>query len=495
MKITLNILMVLSFMLMTALPVRAEIPAPPANQLIGINDGVFNDLDEADCRLCHENPDQYPVEDETLPNRHHLLYGTAIPTNTDVPIPDADGDGTADTVYGCLNCHQQDTSGGIIQFIVERDCTQCHIQGSSFELTVHHRTDLALGNLPQGPDCKACHGSLVDNMEDGHFIPDYDPSLVTPRPSGGAGLPLNSELNGAGACDYCHSTGTGDSTPGTDTSTGTDILVYTSEDTHHETGFWGGMGAHGFVCFWCHDNSLPEEERIRVCENCHGPDSLHNIQVDSDGDGIINPGVELPGYGHIGDPDECWGCHGFSFSAEPNIGPIIPYINSISKSSIITGSDTVIILTGSGFRNIADGTDYSANVVLTTSDGSTFELLPNEITVDAISVTIPGTLETGNYILRAVKADKLSNPENLSVTPEVVITDLDCSKCLGTMTITGSGFSEKPDGSDEDISVNENGRPLNIISWTDNEIRASGSRCSGTVEVDAVFGSVSQSQE
>ena len=66
--------MVLSLILMTALPLRADIPAPPANQFIGINDGVFNDLVEDDCRLCHENPDQYPVEDETIPNRHHLLY-------------------------------------------------------------------------------------------------------------------------------------------------------------------------------------------------------------------------------------------------------------------------------------------------------------------------------------------------------------------------------------------------------------------------------------
>jgi hypothetical protein len=490
MKKSAYIIMVLSFTLMTASSPWAETPAPPANQLIGVNDGLFKDLDEADCRLCHENPDQFPVEDETLPNRHHLLYGTAIPTNTDVPIPDADGDGTDDTVYGCLNCHEQDTSGGIIQFIVERDCNQCHIQDSSFELTVHHRTDLALGNLPQGPDCVACHGSLVDNMEDGHFIPDYEPSLVTPRPSGGAGLPENSQGNGAGACDYCHSTGT-------DTSTGDPISVYTNADTHHETGFFYGMGAHGMVCSWCHDNSLPEEQRIRVCENCHGPDSLHNIQVDSDGDGIIQPGIELPGFGHIGDPDECWGCHGFSMSmaSEPSIGPIIPYITSISKSIITAGSTTVITLTGSAFKNFANDIDYSSNVLLTALDGSEVELIPDEISESAITVTIPGTLEPGNYVLRAVKADKLSNPENLSVTPEVAITDLNCSKCLGTMTITGSGFSEKPDGTDEAISVMENGRPLNIITWTDTVIQASGSRCSGSVEVDALFGSASQSQE
>ena len=122
-----KLVMVLSI-LMTAFPLWADILPPPTNQFVGINDGVFNDLVEEDCRLCHENPDQFPVEDETIPKRHHLLYGTAIPVNTEVPIPDGDGDGNADTVYGCLNCHEQDTSGGIIRFLVESDCTQCHTQ-------------------------------------------------------------------------------------------------------------------------------------------------------------------------------------------------------------------------------------------------------------------------------------------------------------------------------------------------------------------------------
>jgi hypothetical protein len=44
MKITVNIMMVLSLILMTGLPLRADIPAPPVNQIIGINDGVFIDL-------------------------------------------------------------------------------------------------------------------------------------------------------------------------------------------------------------------------------------------------------------------------------------------------------------------------------------------------------------------------------------------------------------------------------------------------------------------
>ncbi len=60
---------------------------------------------------------------------------------------------------------------------------------------------------------------------------------------------------------------------------------------------------------------------------------------------------------------------------------------------------------------------------------------------------------------------------------------------MGTMTITGSGFSDKAEGSDEYINVKEGDRLLDIISWTDTQIQASGARCSGTVTVNALFGS------
>ena len=120
MKTTITIMMVLSLILMTALPLRADIPAPPANQFIGINDGVFIDLVEDDCRLCHENPDQYPVDDETIPNRHHLLTGTEIPDPSDAPF------GTPGELYSCLSCHETVNNGGIFEFIAERDCLVCH---------------------------------------------------------------------------------------------------------------------------------------------------------------------------------------------------------------------------------------------------------------------------------------------------------------------------------------------------------------------------------
>jgi len=111
-------------------------------------------------------------------------------------------------------------------------------------------------------------------------------------------------------------------------------------------------------------------------------------------------------------------------------------------------------------------------------------------------VTIPGTTAPGNYTLQAIKNDGtiVSNPVSLSVTPAVAITEVTCSKCLSTMTITGVSFSERPDGTDEDMSVTEGSRPLNIISWTDTSIEVSGARCAGTVSVDTLYGSATFEQ-
>ncbi len=43
---------------------RADVPAPPVNQYIGFPDVLYDDLVEADCRVCH---------DSGVPDRHHLL--------------------------------------------------------------------------------------------------------------------------------------------------------------------------------------------------------------------------------------------------------------------------------------------------------------------------------------------------------------------------------------------------------------------------------------
>ncbi|NIN35709.1 MAG: hypothetical protein GTO60_11735, partial [Gammaproteobacteria bacterium] len=246
---------VFAFIFAIAMLSWADVPAPPVNQQIGIPDGLFNDLEEADCRLCHENPDQFPVEPESVPDRHHLIMDTTVTVGTcsasgaqcqphaGIDCPESfeicQGESAAPFpplpggTFTCFSCHDVDCSTGICEINVYRDCPFCHYQTigeTAADATVHHLTPTA-----QSGDCVFCHGDIVDNMDDGHTIPSYEPSLATPSPSGGDGLPLNSEGNGAGACDYCHSTGTGDPlVPGTDTATG--IIVHSNARTHHFTG-------------------------------------------------------------------------------------------------------------------------------------------------------------------------------------------------------------------------------------------------------------------
>jgi acetyltransferase-like isoleucine patch superfamily enzyme len=184
----------------------------------------------------------------------------------------------------------------------EAECLWCHTEGIPAS-GAHHATSIALDR-----NCTGCHGDLVDNFDDGHYVPTYDPSLVTPWPSGkpNGGLPLNSLSSLAGSCDYCHNDGAG---------------TYTNEALHHNT----GLGSDATKCVWCHDDSASAGEKIRRCIDCHGPESLHNIQADSPNSaniGSIVIGGEDAGYGHVGrdagpGDSDCWGCHGFAFVAEP----------------------------------------------------------------------------------------------------------------------------------------------------------------------------------
>jgi hypothetical protein len=441
----------------------ADVPPPPVNQTLGFDDVTFSALTEADCRVCH---------DSGVPDRHHMLYGQPIPDPSIVPIPDADGDGNPDTNYGCLNCHEEDTSGGVITFLVERDCTVCHNTASP-----HHQTAPA-----DAGDCQACHGNIIDNMGDGHYIPTYGPSLVTPTRSNGDGMPLNSRGNGAGACTYCHDND-GLPTP----------VILTNMELHHGT----NLADFGNKCVWCHDFGLPFDEQIRVCEGCHGPGSLHNIQADSPNPnniGTLVVGGEDAGYGHVGrdagaGDSDCWGCHGFAMSSASAAGPGVPSISTSDTAVVVAGIDNQVTLTGSAFTSILSTTLYLSDVLLTDADGFGTYLTPDYITEGNLTVTIPGSTEPGNYALQAVKDGEASNVVGISITPQVAIAEMDCSKCLGTMTITGSGFAEKPAGTDETISVTEGGRPLNIISWTEDEIAVSGARCRGEVEVNSIYGS------
>ena len=388
----------------------------------------------------------------------------------------------------------------------------------------------------------------VAACDDGHAIPTYAPSLVTPEPSNhahqcvdtGTGTPvapqvlcvansdcavgncsvttatacnedtdcpaaeicvggaefceeISPDLEMAGGCAYCHNAGL-DATSG--------IEVVDNHDTHHGSGIYknrlGGTDDPA-VCVWCHAGGNPHAptghgpDRIRWCENCHGYESLHNIQGDADGDGTIDVGGELKGAGHIGNNDDCWGCHGFlQADAAPGSGELVPTISSSDVLVTIAGTDTVVNLTGSAFTNTYLGMfDWTSVVRLTASDGSTTILTPDSISESSITVTIPGTVAAGNYDVAALKGSTASNTVVLSVKPEVVITDSSCNRKKGVLTVSGSGFGEKPAGTDDYISVQVNGQSVDIISWSDTRITASVSKCSNNADitVDAVMGS------
>ena len=246
----------LSLFLLLPMAALALDPPPPVRQDLGLFDAVFNDFNEQDCRACHG---------VGISDLHHLLVNSKQ--------------------LACLSCHRVEFVNKSYQIIVTTNCLECHEQqpGSA---SVHHLTGTA-----QLGDCVACHGTLVQNRGDGHYIPSYRATMVTPRPSAGSGP------GGRGSCRFCHDWGN-------DAATGEP--VFSNMETHHETGF----GGQADKCVWCHNPQAVPALAIRACEQCHSPLSIHNIQADTNGDGIITPGGEAPYFGHIGSNEDCLGCHG-----------------------------------------------------------------------------------------------------------------------------------------------------------------------------------------
>ena len=512
----------------------AAVPPPPVNQTLGLLDTLFNAVTEAQCRACHSSG---------LPDRHHVLYGTAIPmgvcntqlftcqddaecqqdtcntqtgfctqqsslrctTNADCQLDYCIRDSQAPNApppqsgnYECLTCHTlvYDPQTMTYEFEPFRECNLCHVQelrpGSttSFqEPTVHHRGPTATVDL----DCIACHGSLVNNVNDGHYIPTYAPSLVTPWPTGKE----DGGPNGEGNCDFCHDAGTEGGIP-----------IVNNHDTHHGTGLtritlpagppppYGGTRG----CYLCHPtpNGRPNDNAfdIRTCERCHGPTSLHNIQVDTNANGI-DPGNELAYYGHIGNNDDCFGCHGFTAGASlaPYSGPVVPFVESADVSVMSAGTGADVTLAGVAFTNLVMGQELVSNAALTAPDGSTTSLVPTSVTESEMVVSVPGASTAGKYVLRAKKGLKLSNPAVIAVKPRVVINSANCGG--GTVSVTGSGFGGYADATDSGTSITSViggvAQTGSVVSWSDSQIVAGFSDCGDTVQVSSVFGSAAAS--
>ncbi len=423
-------------------------------QMIGMLDVESGELVEGDCRLCHGG----------VPARHHSLYGLerngAIPPYTD-PNPLV-------TTWTCINCHSE-------TFVAERDCLICHNTGSA-----HHNTPEATGG-----DCASCHGDVVDNTSDGHYIPTGTPSSVTPSPGiSGDGMPPV-----VGECDYCHD------------ADGGGILA--NQDLHHST----GLG----TCTWCHDaDATPDNDpfEIRICESCHGPDSLHNIQADTpnlNNPGTIVVGGEDAGYGHVGrdvfGDSDCWGCHGFPLPGTLSLSkadsrPIVPTVHTSDRTIVNAGTDTMVILSGSAFSSVDGATLFESAVALTAADGSSMNLLADLVEESSLAVTIPGNTPPGNYKLQAVKDEFASNPVVISIVPEVRIIEAAVGRDQPVIEITGSGFSGYAEGSETSVTgtvklgATTTVLKATILSWSDTMILATfDSGPPKNITVNSVFGS------
>jgi hypothetical protein len=326
---------------------------------------------------------------------------------------------------------------------------------------------------------------------------------------GGGGGSANARGHEQGNCNYCHDSSTTDTC---DTGTSTCVAVpatacekdadcngpiLINHDTHHFTGATG-LVPMGASCGLCHPSRTPTRTSadIRGCERCHGFPSLHNIQTDSQPDGDIIPNGEDPYWGHIGSNTDCQGCHGFSVASAPGTGPVIPFINSADDLTVTAGADTTVTLTGVALTNLIDTgaelIELASAAELTASDGSVTSITPDSVTESEMVVTLSG-LSAGNYDLRAVKGPNASNPVVVTVTEDVTMTDSSCNRKKGVLTIDGSGFGDKPEGTDDYINVQVDGQTVDIISWSDTQITASGSSCSrkATITVNALYGSAS----
>jgi hypothetical protein len=69
-----------------------------------------------------------------------------------------------------------------------------------------------------------------------------------------------------------------------------------------------------------------------------------------------------------------------------------------------------------------------------------------------------------------------------------------CGDCSGELMIIGSGFGDTPPaGAEEILNVMQSDVPLNIITWVDNFIFATGAVCDGSeITVNGLFDSATK---
>lgn len=478
---------------------QALIPPPPVEQNISFYDADTNAADASLCRGCHTGTGSPPNDVSPMDRHHNLLPTPGFP-------------------YGCNDCHPTVGIPGYQTMYVEKNCINCH-NGTGFYLNPfvnpgrpHH--DVAQA---QARNCKYCHGgSVVDNYNDGHYVPPYNTSTVTPyadnKVYNATGYNPNNPLNAGrywGGCLSCHQN-----------STAVTPAIKNNHDTHHNAIIGQTTG---YKCSWCHvtisgaqsssalqriialsgqggplnspnasagypygrllpirnstiiasDKVLgylePTTTNITIngtgCQKCHSVQTLHNIQYNYSGTTGVNAKA---GYGHIGKNADCNGCHAFWDAGADNAfpGPVSIDLYSINPSKITAGVDTVVTFTG---MNLVQS-GYSTNVVI---NGVSY--IPTSVTDTQAVATI--NLPAGAYQVQLDKGGLTSKLSTLMVGTPVTISSAKFES--GIITIEGIGFGTpqqivtitKADGS----IIKSDG----ITSWDNVKIVASATAAVG----------------
>lgn len=483
MKIKRKILIPISALVFLGILVAiADIPPPPANQNFGVYDTMMMNYNEALCRGCH-NSTSSPLVTGGVPTRHHNLVKTSgINPYTNQP-------------FQCTDCHPHIPGGNGV--LLDTNCIDCH-NGTAFWADSAYGANVGNFNRPhhnttqaQTRDCKFCHGASVEDYNDGHYIPTYPVSEITPN----ALYKVYNVTSGRvwGGCLACHAenasanpsifythtipTAIGGKYSSAPSATGTDNVHHTEVATI----------TAGADCLWCHgDITTGGVLDIRTCETCHSVSAIHNTQVD-----FANTSM-LRGFGHIGsgnpaDPAnyswDCKGCHAWYAAGDVNpfAGAIIPDVQLATPSVFTANTPTVVTLTGTNFIQT------NSTTVVNIDDNT--NLTPDTITNGQITVTV--NLEAGNHYIKVVKTDSIENvPKTSGIRPLTVVPTVSLSSATldgVTLTISGSGLGTVPvTNAQQYVTFSHAGNMYysdSITSWSDTQIVAklSGSVAAGDI--------------
>lgn len=443
---------------------------PPVPQTNYLKDTSFVSFTNTDCLKsgCHGKATELETHNALITRHHALIWSNKLnitPScyNVGPTLP-------ATLATGChllVQSGAQRPDGTFDTAIADvRDCKSCHTSA-----TPHHTTTWAAAQ-----DCQHCHGNSIDNPGDGHLIRDTAMDTgkggITPGPVGRTVADPNNpgQVMIVQGCEACHQA----------SATNPGFPILSNEANHHNTTL--GFGPVG-QCAWCHAPTGSKNSfTIRACEACHGIKSLHSIQWDTPNPanlGKLVPGAETPGFGHVGDNWDCWGCHtgwGGTATSDMPVYATTPAVAGLSAHTVLVGQAANLTINGEGFTNDGSNGTVFNPVVTIIGTSETITLTPFSFTQSEIQVALPTTLPVGVYEVRVEKDGTKSNLSKLVVSPAPPAVGSAVASGT-TLTIAGKGFGMKPPAETTGLmGVFVDGVPAKIVSWTETRIVAAANK-------------------